>query len=265
MAIDDVAYSVDRIAFEIQRQLGDIAAPIPVDQIALHLGIDDIRERSLNNFEAALVTDPERNRGSILLNSRSSPYRRRYSLAHELGHFLCGWYQHTSRKGFVCSKWDMAIPLGNDVHVRQETEANQFAIELLAPERLISRYLKRLPDLEQVLAMHLALEISKTAAARRYVNLHHERLAVIFGHKGCYQYADRGIGFPYINLKRGDSLPSTPNVGKDTNISEMVEADPLDWPGLQSANGLALQVMRQENEHTIVLLHLEAPDLSDGD
>jgi hypothetical protein len=260
MAVDDVAHSVDRIAFEIHRQLGDIAAPVPVDQIALRLGIEEIRERPLNRFEAALTTDRVRDRGVILLNNQSSPYRKRYSLAHELGHFLCGWHKQTSSKGFVCSKRDMAIPSGNDVHVRQETEANQFAIELLAPKRLISRYLNRLPDLEHVLAMNAALEISKTAAARRYVSLHREPLAVVFGHQGFYQYADRGIGFPYINMNRGDPLPSMPKVGRDSNISEMVEADPLDWPGLQRAKDLALQVLQQENGHSIVLLHIEADD-----
>ncbi|RLP24019.1 ImmA/IrrE family metallo-endopeptidase [Mesorhizobium sp. YM1C-6-2] len=265
MAVDDVALSVDRIASEMHRQLGNIAAPVPVDQIALRLGIDEIRERPLREFEAVLVTDPERSSGSILLNSRSSPYRRRYSLAHELGHFLCGWHKQTSRKGFVCNKRDMAIPSGNDVHVRQETEANQFAIELLAPKRLISRYLNRLPDLEHVLAMHAALEISKTAAARRYVNSHRERLAVIFGYEGCYQYADRGIGFPYIGLHKGDPLPPLPNVGRDSSISDVEEADPLDWPGLQRAKVLAIQVMRQENGHSIILLQIEADDPNDDD
>lgn len=260
MAVDDAAFSVDRIAFEIHRQLGDIEGPIPVDQIALRLGIDDISERPLNSFEAALTTDPERDCGVILLNSRSSPYRKRYSLAHELGHFLCGWHKQTSNKGFVCSKRDMAIPSGNDVHVRQETEANQFAIELLAPKRLISRYLNRLPDLEHVLAMNAELKISKTAAARRYVSLHREPLAVVFAHQGFYQYADRGIGFPYINMDRGDPLPSMPKVGRDSNVSEMVEADPRDWRGLQRANGLAIQVMQQENGHSIILMHIEDDD-----
>ena len=260
MAVDDVAFSPERISFEIHRQLGDIVGPIPVDRIALSLGIEEIQERPLSDFEAALVTDHERDRGAILLNSRSGPYRRRYSLAHELGHFLCGWHQQTSNIGFLCSQRDMAIPSGDDINIRQETEANQFAIELLVPERLITRHLKRLPELEHVLAIHVALEISKTAAARRYVNLHREPLAVIFATNGEYQYSDRGAGFPYINLSKGHLLPWVPSVGRDSNISEMVETDPLDWPGLQQTNGLSVQVMRQEGGHSIVLLHIELDD-----
>ena len=142
----------------------------------------------------------------------------------------------------------------------RKSEANQFAIELLAPERLLAQYLKRLPELEQVLAIHAALEISKTAAARRYVNLHRKPLAVIFANNGLYQYSDRGAGFPYINLSRGHPLPSLPSVDRDNNISEMVEADPLDWPGLQQTNGLSVQVIQQESGHSIVLLHIASDD-----
>jgi Zn-dependent peptidase ImmA (M78 family) len=260
MAVDDIAFSVERIAFEIHRQLGDMAAPIPVDQIAHSLGIEDIRERELNGFEAALVTDQGRDRGVVLINSRSGARRRRYSLAHELGHFLCGWHKQTSPKGFLCSAKDMRTTSGEGVHTRQEAEANQFAIELLAPERLVARYLRRLPELEQVLAMHAALEISKTAAARRYVSLHRECLAVIFAHDGHYQYSDRGVGFPYINLSKGHLLPALPNIGRDSTVSETVEADPLDWPGLQHTNGLSVQVIQQERGHSIVLLYLASDD-----
>ena len=108
----------------------------------------------------------------------------------------------------------------------QETEANQFAIELLAPERMVSRYLRGLPELEQVVAMHTKLDISNTAAARRNVKLHKEPLAVVFATDGAFQYADR-------------------------------EADPLDW-GLRNVIGLSAQSFYQQGGHQIVLLHLDA-------
>jgi hypothetical protein len=95
----------------------------------------------------------------------------------------------------------------------QETEANQFAIELLAPERMVSRYLRGLPELEQVVAMHTKLDISNTAAARRNVKLHKEPLAVVFATDGAFQYADRGPDFPFIDIKKGQLLPSISGIG----------------------------------------------------
>jgi len=256
MAVDDVATSPERIAAEIHRQLGDIAAPIPVHEVALALDIDDIQQRPLNGLEGVLITEPERDFGIIYVNSKSSHQRRRYSVAHELGHFLSQWHKQTSGEGFRCTRQDMSLPSGDDVHIRQESEANRFAIELLAPARLLSRCLRRLPELEHVLALHTDLHISKAAAARRYVALHPQPLAVVFAKDNEFLYVDRGPAFPFVALNRGQHLPDLPRIGTDGTTSEMVEADPEDWLGLNRAADLAVQALRQEDGYSIILLHL---------
>lgn len=208
MAVDDVATSPERIAAEIHRQLGEIPAPVPIHAIALALGIFEIRERPLNGFEGALVTDAERSDGSILVNSSNGPYRLRYSVAHELADFLCAWHEQTGAGGFQCTRQDMILTGADTRHVKQEAEANRFAIELLAPHRLIARHLKRLPDLEHVVSMAAELEISKAAAARRYVSLHRETLAVVFARDGHLLYAQRGSHFPWLAIKKKRAIRS---------------------------------------------------------
>ena len=256
MAIDDVGHTPVLIAGEIHRQLGNVDGPVPVDWIARQLGIVDIQRRQLNSFEGALITQPERRSGVVLINSGSGNGRQRYTLAHELGHFLCHWHGHSSSEGFVCRRGDMELPAGDVVHVRQEAEANQFAIELLCPQPLIRKYLRRLPELEQVLNIHSALEISKTAAARRYVSLHKEPLAALFATGGAYQYSERNARFPYIPFKRGDRLPSIP-INGDRGISDLEETDPTDW-GLKANGGsLFVQSLSQRGGHHIILLHLD--------
>lgn len=260
--IDDVATDPMRIAAEIHRQLGDTPGPVPIHAIARALDIDEIKTRPLQNFEGMLLTKPERDFGTILLNSLGSPQRRNYSLAHELGHFLCGWHIPTHDAGFRCTQHDMASPSGSARHVKQEREANQFAIELLAPPRLVKPYLRRLPDLEHMLSMHVALDISKAAAARRYVELHKERLAVVFAKNSSFIYAVRGSEFPWIGLKEGDPLPILPSVSLEAGTSEMTETDPRDWLIRVPSVELAVQVFTQEKGHAIVLLH--AADVDDG-
>lgn len=254
--IDDIATDVDRIIGEIHRQLGNIDPPVPVHEIARALDIEEIRSIDCSNFEAVLITGETRDTGAICINKRSSHQRQRYSIAHELGHFLCGWHRFNADEGFLCSKQDMAMPLGEQQHIEQEKEANQFAIELLAPERLVAGYLRGLPELEQVLAMHARLDISKAAAARRYVRLHREPLAVVFASNGMFQYADRGAGFPFINMTKGQRLAAS-SLAQGETLSEMVEADPSDW-GLGRHVSLATQSLRQQDGHQIVLLSLEA-------
>jgi hypothetical protein len=262
--IDDVATDPERIAAEIHRQLGDIPGPVPVHAIARALDIDEIKTKPLQNFEGMLLTKPERDFGTVLLNSLGSPQRRNYSLAHELGHFLCGWHIPTHDAGFRCTQRDMALPSGNARHVKQEREANQFAIELLAPPRLVKPYLRRLPDLEHVLSMHMALDISKVAAARRYVELHKERLAVVFAKNSSFIYAVRGSEFPWIDLAEGDPLSVLPHAPSEERISEMVEADPRDWFIRTPSVEIAAQVLSQEKGHAMILLHAANAQEDDG-
>ena len=230
LAIDDVATNPERIAEEIHRQLGVRRGPVLVDQIAFELGIEEIRKRPLTAFEAALATDPERSSGMILVNEKSAHERRRYSTAHELGHYVCGWHNATTG-WFRCTKQDMATEnyrLARSLHARQENEANAFAIELLAPEYLIAPYLRGYPDLGKVLAMGQLLEISKVAAARRFAYRHPKPVAVVFSQKGAFLYAHRGGEFPWLKLVKGELLQDTPKVDQ-TGLSDMIEVDSRDW------------------------------------
>jgi hypothetical protein len=255
--IEDVATSPERIAAEIHRQLGAVPAPIPVKDIAHALDIVEIRERPLKGFEAALVTGPERDEGLILINTGAGPRRQRYSIAHELGHFLCGWHEEVDAKGFLCTRRDMRLTIGADLHARQEAEANSFAIELLAPARLMAPYIRRLPELEQVIALSKELHISKAAAARRYIGLHRQPLAVIFASQNRFLYACRHPAFPWLSFVESDSLPELPSDTTD-GLSEMIEAEAGDWR-LPDRKGFYVQVLYQASGYAMILLAIDEP------
>jgi hypothetical protein len=256
MEVEDVAWTPEQRAAAVHYQLGDIPGPIPVHAIARALDIYEIREKPLRNFEGYLQTDAERSAGAILVNSHSSYVRRRYTVGHELGHFLCPWHRNTEAGGFRCTKSDMTVAEGEADHLRQEKEANRFAIELLAPGRLLRKHLRRLPELERVVEIASELEISKTAAARCYVDRHGETLAALFLRHDRFIYAHRGPSFPWLPFNRDQPIPTLPALPTGSNLSEMVEADPEDWLGVGGFGELALQVLRQEDGHAIILLHI---------
>lgn len=257
MAVDDTARRPERKAAEIHRQLGPIKPPVPVHEIALGLDILEITEQPFDAFEGVLLTRPERDFGIIGINAISSPQRRRFSVAHELGHFLCDWHTPVSDAGFRCTRRDMSAPAGDAVHRQQEAEANLFAIELLAPASLVAPHLRRLPDLENILAMTKAFDISKAAAARRYVQLHTATIAVVFAKDGCFGYIEKSPGFPFLPFERNQHLPLLPSVGQEQSTSEMIEGDAVDWGLARHQASLWVQVLPQENGHSIILLHLE--------
>ncbi len=185
-------------------QLPDITSALPVHEIARALDIEEIREEHLTSLEGCLLTDRQKSYGSILVNAASGPRRRRYTVAHELGHFLNERHVPTSEDGFRCTREDMTHPDRTGQHLRQEGEANSFAIELLAPGKLIRSHLARAADLEHALAISVAQDISREAAVRRYVALHDECLAIAFSVQGRIRYVEKGNDFPHLAVWTSD-------------------------------------------------------------
>ena len=79
----DAAKDAERILAEVW---GDV---IPVDPalVARRLGIDVLNARLNETVSGALVKEPGHD-PSIVLNSMDSASRRRFSCAHEIGHFV---------------------------------------------------------------------------------------------------------------------------------------------------------------------------------
>jgi len=71
---------------------------------------------------------------SILVNQSDSPYRKRFTIAHELGHH----FLHLMKDGeFVDSTIDLFRENEGEGGLNNEVEANQFAAALLMPEELL--------------------------------------------------------------------------------------------------------------------------------
>ena len=257
IAIEEAGTNPTRQAAAIHTQLDLAVGPAPVFDIARALDIADIRVASLKGFEAALVTTPERDTGAVLLNEASSPQRRNFSLAHELGHFLNPWHRPIGDRGFECSRRDMIASGTRNQHIRQEAEANRFAIELLAPPRLMKPFLAGGPDLAAILVAGAEFDISKAAAARRYVELHDAPLAIVFSHKGKVTFVDRSSDFPFVELWTGDKLPKVSIPEDESRITDWLPLDPDDWLQPGNSHDLLGQTLSQVNDHAMTLLSLD--------
>lgn len=71
---------------------------------------------------------------SIGINEREARTRQRFSIAHEIGHYLSGHESYDDTKTHVEDH-----PGWLNSHNRQEIEANEFAAELLMPEPFLRR------------------------------------------------------------------------------------------------------------------------------
>lgn len=108
------------------QRFGGAEVPVPVAAI-----VEDLCGLSVEEVDALQVSGmlipPERR---IYLNGSESPERRQFTLAHELGHWICQCLDGTAAPIYC-----RAEQVGLDPAVKAlEREANVFAAELLMPE-----------------------------------------------------------------------------------------------------------------------------------
>jgi hypothetical protein len=134
---------------------------VPVEAIAEDLLGLRIEERWELGDCSGLLLPAER---LIVLNAaeRASrpgdpPLRRfRFTIAHELGHWVCHAQQSADAEPVYCRQADLA----RDVDRGLEREANVFAAELLMPEQVVRETWSDTPDVE---ACASRFDVSPTA------------------------------------------------------------------------------------------------------
>lgn len=194
------------LAKAIHRQLGTIAPPVPVTKIARALDIAEVRTGTFDGFEGMLLTDRVRSTGAILANSCRGDRRARFTVAHELGHFLMERHVLSGERGFACQLRDMRETCEARQYVRQEAQANAFAIGLLAPGCMFDPFLSDDPDLRDAQRASRDLNISLEASVRRMVDRRPECLAAIWTRNGQVRYIHRSKDFPWINRNPKDAI-----------------------------------------------------------
>ena len=98
------------------------------------------------------------------------------------------------------------------------------------------------------------LDISREAAARRYVELHHETLAAVFCLNGKFIYAHRTDEFPALSVKKNQmvTLPGDP---RDGRLSSFEDVDSANWVDPRQKARLAAQTLFQRDGFSTTLLH----------
>lgn len=134
--------------------------PVDVEGLAKALGIKVRLFRMPSDVSGALICDED---GSyrIHVNSEHPLTRRRFTIAHELGHYvlhraLIGRGVNDNR-AYRTTKGEYYNP---EIGPKQETEANRFAASLLMPQELIDRLQEHGMGVD---AMARALEVSNHA------------------------------------------------------------------------------------------------------
>lgn len=253
-----------------------LAAPIPVEELAGQLDIVDIKDLTTDGFEGGLITDKSRSEGFILVNREARRGRRRFTIAHELGHFLMIHHEPPRSEGFLCSREDMLRGPADvkDRYSRMEAEANLFAGSLLMPPRLLQSYMSRYrqADIADVMDVARDFDVSREVAARNYAQFHAEPAAALVVKDGVLLRAYKGPRFPWLAVKPGESIPAGTVFRRRNHAlhvaSRLEETRSGMW--LETRIGermpdLFEQVLLQQDGYALILLVADIADDADNE
>lgn len=274
MELEDVGGNPSMLAKAVLGQLPDVALPIPVREIAKALDIYDIREKDNIGFEGALITTVDKSEGAIIVRGDRNEERKRYTIGHELCHYLSPWHKSDNPEGFQCTAKYLAIEKSaqNDRYMKMEAEANEFSAELLMPENQIKNFLKpkRGADLEHIIELAELCGVSKEAMARRYVELNSiDPAAVVFSKDNIIRYVKKHHDFPWLNVRHRSSLPIGAASQDDKlsigQITSWTETKTGVWVDAKPGLIVFEQTIAQANGYRLTLLTHEVDQLDGFD
>ena len=245
--------------------------PVPVESLARDVGIVDFKDLEVDGFEGALMTDQEKSQGVILTRSGARKERRRFTIAHELGHFLM-----PSHKGNrQCTAADLRESRRDNDDRRQEAEANRFAAGLLMPRSWFTSDMNRLgdADLSHVQELAKRYQTSLEATINRYVKLSDDACAFVFSKDDSIRYARRTADFPPLSVAKGDRLPGRCASLKAPLMPLRVattwtEVDSSVWLGTTwgvRPPSILEQSMRQRDGFQITLLFIDSAEAEEDE
>ena len=149
-------YDVRVQAEAIYKTHGKNKVPVDVEDIAKSFDLTVIEHPTDKNLSGMLAV--KNNHGLVFVNSSHHPRRRRFSLAHELGHFILHTPDMTTAKDklVIYHRHSFNDPNKDLKKQKREREANQFAAALLMPS---DKVIKVARDLELDLLDDNAIDI----------------------------------------------------------------------------------------------------------
>lgn len=226
-------------SLKAKKVIGDLGISDPADlqylkEICMERGVF-VREDHIDGAEARLtISEPGNQVKAVIVVKPNDTYetRTRFSIAHELGHFEI----HRDIESTIsCNDRALNEWFGKQAHQQRETDANEFASELLMPEQFIKKELNvARPSLDLIEDVARKYQCSFLAVARRLIALTDEPCALVFFRKDRVLYHIGSKNFKdqkyWIAQGELDSQTFAYDVAKDgTACKRMSMVDATAW------------------------------------
>lgn len=153
------------------------AAAVDIKKIAKSLQIEIVEQDAEDNIAGFLIKGFENKNALIGVNRKHHENRRRFTIAHEIGHYFLHEYEgvHFDGKntGLQMYLRDDVSSTGLDI---QEREANLFAAQLLMPKRLLKKDISKIEEIhllegDEIEKLAKKYKVSAAAMTYRLANL----------------------------------------------------------------------------------------------
>ncbi len=161
-----------------------------LNEIAGELGLE-VRYSEAESYEGALLRVPGSRMGYIVLNSKiKEESRRRFTLAHEIGHYVLPGQQELSMPCLAgrIDNWQRVLDPA-------ERAANRFAAEILMPREAIREWVEQEPSLDAIQSIAAACQTSLTSSAVRLMTLTACPAAVVWSQEGRARWYTQSASF----------------------------------------------------------------------
>ncbi|WP_225858942.1 ImmA/IrrE family metallo-endopeptidase [Streptomyces albicerus] len=170
-----MARRAEQAAGRLLAEAGEVVPPVNVERLATHLGIVVSRSTFKDGDVSGMLVRQDGQSPVVGVNDTHSDHRQRFTIAHELGHFLL----HPGRDVVLdrpvrVNLRDKTSSMATD---REEIEANAFAASLLMPAGLVRSALQGLPAVVRqdpdrcTSALADIFDVSEPAMGFRLINL----------------------------------------------------------------------------------------------
>jgi Zn-dependent peptidase ImmA (M78 family) len=199
---------------------------VDLNELARELKLSVIEAES-DSFDGALLCSRNRLSGRILVKrSMREVGRKRFTIAHEIGHFILHRENQIS-----CLPSDIAGWSNNSES--PERQADSFASELLLPSAHVLREIgDTWPSFELVVALANSFGASLTATARKYCELAPQECAVVWSVEGIVRWihpASRFRHFVGMGRELSDQTIARKMLNGEDVLSGMQEVPAEAW------------------------------------
>lgn len=180
---------------------------LSIEEIAMAMGVDGVLPQSMSGAEGRIIT--KHNLFLISYSDKiSHPGKKRFVVAHELGHYLLHRDILLEQQVLV----DTHASLRSNLEI--EFEANTFAKELLLPKYLLKdSFLNTVPTIGEIEQISREKQVSLMFTVMRYKEIGRIPITIIFSSKGIVKWVSASPNCTLTFVPIGSTVPKNSLAG----------------------------------------------------